>query len=188
MPEIPFPRLRPYALRAALVFCTLLLFVLPVLAHGGGTPQLTNEPVGPYLLSTWTAPNPPVAGEQLHLTLSLAGAESGAPVTGASVTVTAHQHDADETTLTASATHEGALTPEFYEADLELPRAGDWQLEVSVDGVDGSGQASFTLTVEADATNWLLIAVIGLVSLVVLWIGYLLLRGRRRSPRPSPAS
>lgn len=156
------------------VLFALMLVTAPALAHGGGTPQLSNEPAGPYLLSVWSDPNPAVVGK-LHLTVALADAESGAAITGADITLTARQ---DETTLTASASHEGALVPEFYEADLDLPSAGEWQFQIDISGDGGSGQAGFTLDVAARATNWLLIALAGVGVAMVGWVGVLLWRGR----------
>lgn len=159
------------------VVATLLCLVgATARAHGGGTPQLTNEAVGPYLLSVWSNPNPAVVG-QLHLTLALADAESGAPITEAEVMVAARQGD---TTLTAVATHEGALVPEFYEADFDLPRTGEWQFDIVIEGETGSGQAGFTLAVEAGATNWLWIVLVGLGAALAGWVGWLLWRGRAR--------
>ena len=39
-------------------------------AHGGGTPRLTAEPVGPYSLFAWTEPEPMRAGD-VHVTLAV---------------------------------------------------------------------------------------------------------------------
>ncbi len=159
---------------AGVVLFAFLLATSWARAHGGGTPQLANEPAGPYLLSVWSEPNPAVVGK-LHLTLALADPESGAPVTEANVTLAARQ---GETTLTAAASHEGALVPEFYEADLALPREGEWQFQIDISGDAGSGQAGFALAVVAGTTNWLLIALVGVGVAVVGWVGVLLWRGR----------
>lgn len=167
---------RSAAICASYVLAFLLLVAGPALAHGGGTPQLTNDPVGPYLLSAWSDPDPAVVGT-LHLTLALADAESGAPVTGAEVTVTARQ---GETTLTAPASHEGALVPEFYEADFDLPSAGEWQVDIDIDGDAGSGQTGFSLAVEAGTTDWLLIGLAGLGAIVAGWMGWLVWRAKGR--------
>jgi hypothetical protein len=148
----------------------------PAVAHGGGAPQLTNEPVGPYLLSLWSDPDPAVVGA-LHLTLAVADAASGAPVTAAEVTVTARN---GATRLTAPASHEGALVPEFYEVDFDLPAAGEWQFDINISGEAGSGQAGFALTAAAGATNWLLIALVGLGGAAAGWVGWLLWRGKKQ--------
>lgn len=157
----------------------LLLAAGLVLAHGGGAPQLTNEPVGPYLLSVWSDPDPAVVGA-LHLTLALADATSGAPITAAEVTVTARN---GATTLAAPASHEGALVPEFYEVDFDLPAAGEWQFDINIMAEAGAGQAGFALTAAAGATNWLLIVLGGLGGVAAAWVGWLLWRGRGSKAR-----
>jgi hypothetical protein len=46
-------------------------------AHGGGVPQLTNAPAGPYRVSAWTQPDPPRAGT-LHLSIAVSAPQPGA--------------------------------------------------------------------------------------------------------------
>ncbi|MEZ4620844.1 MAG: hypothetical protein R2867_35780 [Caldilineaceae bacterium] len=41
-----------------------------LLAHGGGTPRLTDVAAGPYRVFTWTQPEPLRVGE-VHLTIGL---------------------------------------------------------------------------------------------------------------------
>ena len=150
---------RPLALLLAV---SLLLFLVPLaVAHGGGTPQLVNEPTGPYWLSAWTSPDPPQAGKPLHFTVGLAepgsGREAGAPVLGAEVLVTMSPAQGMAPPVQAAATNANAANRLLYEADLTLPETGLWSVEIGVAGGEGGGRASFQLeVVEATGTNWLL--------------------------------
>ncbi len=161
----------------------MLIFgaVLPVLAHGGGAPQLINEPVGPYQLSAWTDPNPATVG-QVHVTVALARPGTGAAITNAAVSVSAHPVSGSDPTLTAAAGP--GLTPEFYEADLDIPSPGSWQFDIAVQGAEGAGAATFTLEVLKSSPNWLLIGLVGLAAVALGWMASLLLK--RQTPRRHP--
>lgn len=144
------------------------------LAHGGGTPQLVNEPTGPYWISVWSTPEPARVGE-FHLTLALAEPgeerEAGDPVLGADVRVRLEPVGAAALSpLTATATNENSSNRLFYEADVTIPEPGAWLVRVEVDGPAGAGVASFPLQVEpAQSTNWLLLGGSGVVLITVLF-------------------
>ena len=160
---------------------------LTVLAHGGGTPQLTNEPVGSYLLSAWTNPNPALVGV-VHVTAALAEASSGAAVTDPVVHVSAVPVSGAGEPITAEATHDDAEIPIFYEADLQLPTPGDWRITFAVDGAAGAGTAAFTLPVRPAGPNWLVIGLVGVGIALAAGLGWMLLRGdagRRSRPGAS---
>jgi hypothetical protein len=162
------------------LFLGLLLLPTPLsLAHGGGTPQLTNEPVGPYLLSAWTNPDPAVVGE-MHITVALALAETGDAVTDPTVRVMASPQDSQGDAISVVASHEGALTPIFYEADLDFSHAGPWRIQIKVAGNEGSGGAGFQLEVREKGLNWLLVGIIGSVAVVVVWMGWMIFRPKTR--------
>ena len=167
--------------RAARVFWVLVLLALPAQAasaHGGGVPQLTNAEAGPYWVSVWTQPDPLRVG-QAHFTVAVsqpapltAGRqEAGPPVLGADVQVQAQPLDHAGGGLQVQATHEGAANKLFYEADLDLPETGRWEVFVNVKGDAGSGGAGFEAEVSsARSTNWSWIGGLGLGALVGLWI------------------
>jgi hypothetical protein len=145
----------------------------PAVAHGGGVIRIAAEPMGPYRLSVWTAPEPPRVG-RVHVTVGLAEATSGAAVTDAVIRIEARGPTPDAT-VRATATHEGALIPELYEADLLLPTPGAWRFTVAVEGV---GSADFDLVVREAAPNWTWIGLGGLVVVLIGWVA--LTSGRRR--------
>jgi hypothetical protein len=156
-----------------------------VAAHGGGTPQLVNEPAGPYWISVWSAPEPVRVGA-LHLTVSVAepgdGREAGAPILGAQVAVTATPAAGDAAVLSAQATNAQATNRLFYEADLEVPATGAWNVQIDVSSPRGEGQVAFAVDVVAGrATNWPLIGGAGLVAVALI---FALRAVRRRGTEP----
>ena len=163
-------------LLALLLAMSLLLVLAPLAAaHGGGVPQLVNEPTGPYWLSVWTSPDPPQAGKPLHFTVGLAepgsGREAGAPVLGAEVLVTVSPAQGTAPPVQASAKNANAANRMFYEADLTLPATGVWSVEIGVAGSEGEGSASFDLeVVEASGANWLLWGGGGVLVIAALYL------------------
>jgi len=164
--------------RALWVLLILLWPAQAASAHGGGVPRLTNAEAGPYWVSVWAQPDPLRVG-QAHITVavsrpaqSTAGRqEAGPPVLGAEVQVQFRPLDHGGDTLQVLATHEDAANKLFYEADLELPESGRWEVVVSLEGTAGSGSAGFETTVSPpQSTNWLWIGGLGLGALAVLWM------------------
>ena len=131
----------------SVLLALLAFFALAALAraHGGGTPQLVNEPLGPYWLSVWTQPDPPQVGE-LHVTAALARTDTGEPVTAPVIIVYARGVNKNDV-IEAGMSHDDAATPYFYNTDFEVPYAGDWTIELVVKEGDWEGRASFPLTV-----------------------------------------
>jgi hypothetical protein len=156
------------------------LVVRPAAAHGGGTPQLVNEPIGPYWISLWTSPEPPRAAEPLHFTIALAepgaGREAGAPVLGATIVLSLSRAQDERAPLRVAATNANSANRLFYEADVTLPEPGAWSASIDVDGSEGSGAVSLVLDVaEAGGPNWLLWGGGGIAVIAVLF----LIAGRR---------
>lgn len=172
--ELPYG----FLTRGTPVFLFLLFLLLAAgapaaLAHGGGAPQLENATAGPYVVSAWTSPDPPRVGAY-HVTVSVAqpGDEdaAGEPVLGADVTVRLTPRAAGET-LTAQASNEAADNKLFYEADVELPAPGVYDVQVTVEGPDGRGEAVFTIEAqEGGGVNWGLVGSAGVGVVVVLFL------------------
>lgn len=130
----------------------LLSAAQPVLAHGGGVPQLTNAEAGPYRVSAWTQPDPIRVGD-FHISVAVMyppqssgkARESGDLVLDATVAVQLEPLNREGETLLVSASRDNAVNKLYYETDPVLPDAGWWRVVVGVDGPLGAGQASFEI-------------------------------------------
>lgn len=177
------PYLGPRALALFLPLLLLLAGAVPaVRAHGGGTPQLENAAAGPYVVSVWATPDPPHVGAY-HLTISVAepddAGNAGEPILGADVTLRLAPQTTATQPLATLASNEAADNKLFYEADVELPAPGVWAVQVTVDGPDGRGEASFEIDVQADqGVNWALVSAAGVAVIAAVLIAGRLVRGR----------
>ena len=175
-----------------LILGMLLPFALPAQtaqAHGGGTPRLTNQAIGPYRLYAWTEPEPLRVGDA-HVTIAVtqpAGADAQpgqieTPVSGASVLVTFTPLDGSGPAIEAPAVTQQALGDVYYETDTVLPSEGDWRISIAVEGPDGGGQGDFAVAVEAARQlNWTLIGIGGILLLGVL--GLIAARASKQTPK-----
>lgn len=167
---------KAHLLQLLLTVITALLASLssaaPANAHGGGTPQLVQAPSGPYQVYAWTNPDPARAGI-LHVTVSLVEPASQQPVLDVDVQILA-QLSGESQPIAAPATHENALIKTYYEADIELPTAGVWQITVAHRDAAGSGRASFPLEVRPAAFNWRPIAIGAVLALIALGAWFVL--------------
>lgn len=146
----------------------------PLLAHGGGTLQITNAPVGECLISVWSAPPQAKANTPLHITVGAAQAADGEPVLDAEMWVQVLSESSEEPIAAQAATTEQSVNRLFYEADLPELAVGTYQIEVSTRCRGTEGAVSFLVTVRP-SVNPLYIAVpLGLGGLLV---AVLLFRG-----------
>ena len=169
----------------------LLLSALPALpaaAHGGGAPQLTAAPAGPYRLFAWTTPEPWRVGEA-HTTVAVTQPDAegrDTPITGAQVTVVYAAADGASQPIRTKAVEGSGAQAGFYEADATLSTAGAWQVTILVSGPAGSGEAAFAYSVlpAESGVNWSLVGLgVGALVLVVgIWLAALW--SRRRGARP----
>ena len=169
-------------LRFRVSFCLALVLALPAgvaWAHGGGVPRLSNAEAGPYWVSVWTEPDPLRVGEA-HITVAVSeptpasGAsyrEAGPPILDATVQVRFEPLGRAGKTLAAPATRAGAANKLFYEADLQLPETGRWQVTIAVEGPAGAGSVGFEAQVAPPtAFSWTWIGGLGLVGLAAVWM------------------
>ena len=156
-----------------IVVVALIAILRPIVAdaHGGGTPQLSKVPVGPYHLFAWTSPEPWRVGSA-HTTVALTeplddGQET--PVSGAQVTVIYTPVGEPDQAVRATAVEQTGAKAGFYEADAVVTAAGDWQIVVEVSGAKGNGSTSFHVQVlPATSFQWWLIGGGVLVALVAI--------------------
>lgn len=176
---------RVHALRWAMAPGGLLMaIVLPALvtAHGGGVPVIAAEPAGPYRLFAWVDPAPLAVGV-VHLTVAVTKpvGEREQPVTGARVDATfAHTGGAS---LAGTAKEAASGQPGYYEADVEIGEPGEWQVTVQVEGAEGAGASSFSVTVLPAAGGNALVTWFG-VGAIVIGIILLGVAIARRGPQP----
>jgi hypothetical protein len=69
----------------------------------------------------------------------------------------------------APATTEQSVNKLFYETDLEVPAAGDYEVEFHIRGAEGEATVSLVVEVQAPSrVNWLVIGLAGLGLVVVI--------------------
>jgi len=153
--------------KSVIITLFLALLLMPGSSHAQdeGKPLLQNEAVGRYLLSVWVSPEPATVG-RLHFTARLQDGESGRISTAPAVTLTARAPHTDVFTQTMT------LQGDSYAAELELPYAAIWEIEISID--DGAEQVrtSFPLDVQPAPINNNLIRLAAFATLVVLATGW----------------
>jgi len=170
-------------LRVFAILCLLATWPLPLLAHGGGVPQITRATAGSYLVYVWSNPESPRAGESLHVTVgvTMANADgSEVPITDAAVRI--HARNSSGSVLDFTAEPGAAAGGVYYEADLLLD-AGEWVLDVEilppVGGVQG-GTVSFPVQVQVAAGTRGWMVGLGAVSLTAGLVLYAVAIARSR--------
>ena len=148
----------------------LLLNTNLLWAHGGGAPQLTDEPVGPYRLYVWTSPEPLRVGD-MHITIGLTDSASDGSrikaVSDAKVMLHFTRVGGETDRFTRQATLQDALGGQYYEADVEIAQEGNWQIEIDV---EDAGVATFEQSVlPAHTINRTLIGVGALLFVLILF-------------------
>lgn len=155
-----FARAGSWRLVAGAVLCLTVLIgafpARPVHGHSGGEPVIAEAPAGPFVLYVWLDPAPAVAGEQ-HVTISVNAPAPGTvdetvPVLDAEVRVSATAAGDPDLVVSAPATHAQAANKLFYEARLELPQSGSWQLAIAIATETETATLEFGLEVEAAET------------------------------------
>jgi len=132
----------------------------------------------------WVNPPDPRALEPIHFTVGLASPSDGSPVLDADIQVTMRDQSRGETAVRAPVTTEQSVNKLFYETDLEVPAAGDYEVEFHIRGVEGEGTVSLLVEVLAPSrVNWLVIGFAGLGLVVV--IGWW--RSRQTGPEAADA-
>lgn len=151
----------------------------------GGTIRVV-EPVGAFIVTVFSAPEPVHVGAA-DVSVLVQDRASGSPVLDARVVLEVLPPADDGGPRQLEATHAGATNKLLYAARVDTDRAGAWTLRVSVQHGDNAGEVQATLPVIARAST--LSDVWPYLVLPPLVVGLYALRARlvrRRRPRPAP--
>jgi hypothetical protein len=158
--------------REAIAILALVLALVPGLAlANGGTIQVSNQPIGPYVITVFTDPTPIRVGV-VDVSVLLQRGVGEEVVRGAQVTVVAEPVGHQAAGGSYEATHERATNRLYYAADVELPGEGRWRLTVQVAGEMGDGEVSFEVEASQGSlldTPLLLALIAAPPVLLLLW-------------------
>jgi hypothetical protein len=162
-----------------------LLQIPPAAAHATGTIHLTSVPAGDFLLTVWTAPEPPRVGE-LHVIVGVATAADGAVVLDDDLRLEVTASSGLGDSLVDHATRKKSDNKFLYEANLDPPAAAWYQVRVNAGHPDlRGGEVFFTVEVfPAAGPNWPLI---GLALLLSTALAATILLRFRRDPNTNTA-
>lgn len=153
------------ALPRALLALVLLLMcgAAPVLAEGPGTGGsrifISDKTVGNYVLLVWAGPSPPQVGR--YTVYVRVSDSSGQQLRdGLQISVRATEEANGEVT-DSEANHTNAGNSLDYAAHFQLPRKGNYQFAVTVQGAAGDAQVSFRDRVVATISFGLISAIAG---------------------------
>jgi copper resistance protein C len=138
----------------------------PATAGHGGVVELNRAPAGPYTLSVWTQPSPPIVGDW-RVDIAVIG-EMGTPVADAVVRVRAEPLPPETAEpVEVEARREADPLGIRYRASLKLGAAGPWRVSVSVSGPRGPGALAFPVDVEPGGYGWWLAVGLGAAGLAI---------------------
>jgi hypothetical protein len=169
----------PHAFIRLLILAILLTALLPapVLAEGplsGGTRiYLDKAPAGPFTISSFAAPNPPVTTDNIWITVQVRDDIKAVTDARVWVTVTPRDLDAPQTTLQPQrreATHDLAASNLDYTAFLPVPAPGSYDVLIEMEHPEGSGRVSYVATVTEPLTNYILLFMGIPFLLIALWL------------------
>lgn len=158
-------------LRHGLVL-TMLLGALPLLANGG-TPRIVDARIGGYLVSIYTDPTP-ARPDSLDVSVLVVRRRGSMPVEGLDIRVRAERSGGSAPPITSVATRSNADDPRYYASKFRPGEPGDWRIEVTVRGADGSGALTFGLEVREPGLldrPWIVLVLALLpLGLLTLWL------------------
>lgn len=131
---------------ASVLLSICALYSLPSSAMGDGGAVRLLERIGNYQIAVFTAPTPLRAGP-VDISVLLQNADTHEAISGARVTIKATPQDQPQATISHLATTEAATNKLIQAAIFEIPAAGRWELEISVDGSLGKTQCRTELQV-----------------------------------------
>jgi hypothetical protein len=165
---------RPGRLAFAILIAGLAV-PLPAGANGG-TVRVAKAPVGPYLVSVWSQPEPPRVG-RLDVSVAVMRPTTEEALLDARVALTAEPAGASANAATVTLVPGAGGNPLYYHRLVEIPAPGRWRLTVAVEGAAGAGQTAFELDVQPARSLAWGVALGVAIGLAVLWWT---VRGSRR--------
>jgi len=152
------------------LFLCWIVLPLTVVAHGGGEIVTGRAPAGPFQVTVWFNPQPPQAGETLHVTIGVISAEETA-VLDALVQVRVVASATGQSIINTMATTEQSANKLFYETDFVIDESGEYEMSIAVDQ-DGLGGEIIleTAVVPQSQSRWLwLLGFLAAVGATIWW-------------------
>jgi hypothetical protein len=146
-------------------------------APNGGTVRVAKAPVGPYLVSVWSQPDPARVG-RLDVSVAVMRPATEEALLDARVALTAERAGAGGGAATVTLVPGAGGNPLYYHRLVEIPAPGRWRLTVAVEGAAGAGRTTFEIDVEPARSPAWGVALGAAAGLAVLWW---IVRGSRRA-------
>jgi hypothetical protein len=148
-----------------LVIALLTAWNMPAIARAdGGTVRVCEERAG-RRITVFTAPTSIRAGP-LDVSVLVQDVASRKPLLDVPIVVSAYPITDPQRIISAPATTDAATNKLLHAAQLNLPEAGTWRIEVVTDGLPQESAIRFDVVVAPPAPPWLDMS---------LWIGWPLL-------------
>ena len=142
-----------------------------VLAHGGGDLIIRSQEIGPYRISVWVNPPDPRVDKPVHYTVGLASPKDNSPILDANVFIKMQALSDNAIAYTASATTDQSINKLYYEADLDVDRAGVFKTIFTIKGPAGEGEVAIeTVVKEQSRINWLIWGFAGLALVLIFGV------------------
>jgi hypothetical protein len=174
--------------RIILLFVIVSSFILhpsSFLRADGGTVRVAEQK-GNYRITVFTTPTPFRRGP-VDISVFVQDAATGEPVPEVQVDIRAARRGSPEIEIEQEATKEAATNKLFYAANFDVPEAGWYAVEVSIDGPLGEARVSFEVEAAErnipDLTMW---AWVGWPVLAIMLFSIHQFLVRRRSGRAAP--
>src|SRR5262245_40059981 len=136
-----------------LLLSSLVLHPSSFLLADGGAVRL-SEQHGNYQITVLTAPTPLWAGP-IDVSVLVQKAGNNELVLDGQVTIKATRRDYPSQVISHVASAKAATNKLFRAANFELPKPGQWDVEVSVDGPLGDANVGFEMEAAEPLPKWL---------------------------------
>ncbi|HEV3262089.1 MAG TPA: hypothetical protein VG013_34880 [Gemmataceae bacterium] len=162
-----------------MIFGWLFLGAWCIPANGDGGSVRLSANKGGYRITVFSAPSPFRAGP-VDISVLVQDARTGEPLAQAGVTV--RMTKIGQPALEYPATQEAATNKLLHAAQFEVPVPGRWELEVRVEGLQGTAVVACELEAAEPLPRWLeMWPWIGCPALAIALFGIHQVLARRRS-------